>query len=497
MNKKMITYVLGILLITEGALLLLPTLIALYYKENVVPFLITIAATVASGFVMTRFKPHDKTIVSMDGFAIVSLGWILISLFGALPFFISKEISNYLDAVFEVVSGFTTTGSSILTNVEALSKGMLFWRSFTHWIGGMGALAFIMAILPLAKGGGNLQLMKAESPGPDVEKLVPKSKSTARILYGIYVIMTIVQILLLRCGGLSFFESTTLSFGTAGTGGFAIVNSSIADYSLYTQIIIGVFMMLFGINFNFYFLLFCGKLKAAFRNVEVKSYIGIMATSIILIALNIRHMFGSFFEALHQSAFQVSSVMTTTGYATTDFDKWPVFSRTVMLIVMCVGACAGSTGGGIKVSRLLIAGKTVVKELRSYIHPKIITKVKMDGKPIEHEVVRATNVYVMTFVVIFTASVFAVSFEGHDLVTNFTAVAATINNIGPGLSLVGPAANFNFFSPISKYVLMFDMLVLPAQAPQNISMTRIVWLAFGHKSKFAVAKPVVVIIEPT
>ena len=284
----MITYVLGILLITEGALLLLPTLIALYYKENVVPFLITIAATVASGFVMTRFKPHDKTIVSMDGFAIVSLGWILISLFGALPLFISKEIPNYLDAVFEVVSGFTTTGSSILTDVEALSKGMLFWRSFTHWIGGMGALAFIMAILPLAKGGGNLQLMKAESPGPDVEKLVPKSKSTARILYGIYVIMTIVQILLLRCGGLSFFESTTLSFGTAGTGGFAIVNSSIADYSLYTQIIIGVFMMLFGINFNFYFLLFCGKLKAAFRNVEVKSYIGIMATSIILIALNVR-----------------------------------------------------------------------------------------------------------------------------------------------------------------------------------------------------------------
>ncbi len=218
---------------------------------------------------MIRFKPHDKTIVSMDGFAIVSLGWIFISLFGALPFFISKEIPNYLDAVFEVVSGFTTTGSSILTNVEALSKGMLFWRSFTHWIGGMGALAFIMAILPLAKGGGNLQLMKAESPGPDVAKLVPKSKSTARILYGIYVIMTIVQILLLRCGGLSFFESTTLSFGTAGTGGFAILNSSIAGYSLYTQIIIGIFMMLFGINFNFYFLLFCGRLKSAFRNVEV------------------------------------------------------------------------------------------------------------------------------------------------------------------------------------------------------------------------------------
>ena len=459
MNKKMITYVLGILLITEGSLLLLPTLIALYYKENVVSFLITIAATVASGFVMTRFKPHDKTIVSMDGFAIVSLGWILISLFGALPFFISKEIPNYLDAVFEVVSGFTTTGSSILTDVEALSKGMLFWRSFTHWIGGMGALAFIMAILPLAKGGGNLQLMKAESPGPDVEKLVPKSKSTARILYGIYVIMTIVQILLLRCGGLSFFESTTLSFGTAGTGGFAIVNSSIADYSLYTQIIIGVFMMLFGINFNFYFLLFCGKLKAAFRNVEVKSYIVIMATSIILIALNIRHMFGSFFEALHQSAFQVSSVMTTTGYATTDFDKWPVFSRTVMLIVMCVGACAGSTGGGFKVSRIVILAKSARRELKRLAHPRSVSVITMDGKRISDEVVTGTNVFFFIYVVIFIVSLLIVSTDGKDMVTNISGVIATLNNIGPGLGEVGPTGNFSNFSWYSKVVFILDMLL--------------------------------------
>lgn len=459
MNKKMITYVLGILLITEGSLLLLPTLIALYYKENVVSFLITIVATVASGFVMTRFKPHDKTIVSMDGFAIVSLGWILISLFGALPFFISKEIPNYLDAVFEVVSGFTTTGSSILTDVEALSKGMLFWRSFTHWIGGMGALAFIMAILPLAKGGGNLQLMKAESPGPDVEKLVPKSKSTARILYGIYVIMTIVQILLLRCGGLSFFESTTLSFGTAGTGGFAIVNSSIADYSLYTQIIIGVFMMLFGINFNFYFLLFCGKLKAAFRNVEVKSYIVIMATSIILIALNIRHMFGSFFEALHQSAFQVSSVMTTTGYATTDFDKWPVFSRTVMLIVMCVGACAGSTGGGFKVSRIVILAKSARRELKRLAHPRSVSVITMDGKRISDEVVTGTNVFFFIYVVIFIVSLLIVSTDGKDMVTNISGVIATLNNIGPGLGEVGPTGNFSDFSWYSKVVFILDMLL--------------------------------------
>ena len=323
----------------------------------------------------------------------------------------------------------------------------------------MGALAFIMAILPLAKGGGNLQLMKAESPGPDVEKLVPKSKSTARILYGIYVIMTIVQILLLRCGGLSFFESTTLSFGTAGTGGFAIVNSSIADYSLYTQIIIGVFMMLFGINFNFYFLLFCGKLKAAFRNVEVKSYIGIMATSIILIALNIRHMFGSFFEALHQSAFQVSSVMTTTGYATTDFDKWPVFSRTVMLIVMCVGACACSTGGGFKVSRIVILAKSAKRELKRLAHPRSVSVITMDGKRISDEVVTGTNVFFFFYVVIFVVSLLIVSTDGKDMVTNISGVIATLNNIGPGLGEVGPTGNFSDFSWYSKVVFILDMLL--------------------------------------
>lgn len=459
MNKKMITYVLGILLITEGALLLLPTLIALYYKENVVSFLITIAATVASGFVMTRFKPHDKTIVSMDGFAIVSLGWILISLFGALPFFISKEIPNYLDAVFEVVSGFTTTGSSILTDVEALSKGMLFWRSFTHWIGGMGALAFIMAILPLAKGGGNLQLMKAESPGPDVEKLVPKSKSTARILYGIYVIMTIVQILLLRCGGLSFFESTTLSFGTAGTGGFGIVNSSIADYSLYTQIVIGIFMTLFGINFNFYFFLLCGKLKSAFKITEVRAYLGIMFTSIILIAINIRNYFGSFFEALHQAAFQVSSVMTTTGYSTTDFDKWPELSKTIMLIVMCVGACAGSTGGGFKVSRVMILAKSAKRELKRLAHPRSVNVITMDGKRVSDDVVTGTNVFFFVYVVVFIVSLLIVSTDKLDMVSNISGVIATLNNIGPGLGKVGPTGNFSVYSWYSKIVFILNMLL--------------------------------------
>jgi len=316
-----------------------------------------------------------------------------------------------------------------------------------------------MAILPLAKGGGNLQLMRAESPGPDVEKLVPKSKSTARILYGIYVILTVVEILLLRCGGLTFFESVTLSFGTAGTGGFGIVNSSIADYSLYTQIVIGVFMTLFGINFNFYFLLFCGKLKSAFRNVEVKSYLGIMGTAIILIAINIRHMFGSFFEALHQSAFQVSSVMTTTGFATTDFDKWPEFSRTVMLIVMCVGACAGSTGGGFKVSRIIILAKSAKRELKRLAHPRSVSVITMDGKRVSDEVVTGTNVFFFIYVVIFVVSLLIVSTDKQDMVTNISGVIATLNNIGPGLGKVGPTGNFSVFSWYSKVVFILDMLL--------------------------------------
>lgn len=459
MNKKMITYVLGLLLITEGLLMLLPLIVALCYGEKIFPFLSTAAVSAALGFVLTRFKPKNKSIYSMEGFAIVSLGWILISLVGAIPFYISGEIPNYLDAMFEVVSGFTTTGASILTDVEALSKSMSFWRSFTHWIGGMGALAFIMAVLPLAKGGGNLQLMRAESPGPDVEKLVPKSKSSARILYGIYVIMTIVQILLLRCGGLSFFESVTLSFGTAGTGGFAIVNSSIADYSLYTQIVIGVFMMLFGINFNFYFLLFCGKLKSAFKNIEIRAYLGIMGTAILLIAINIRNMFDSFFMALHQSAFQVSSVMTTTGYATTDFDKWPEFSRMMLLIVMCIGACAGSTGGGFKVSRVIILAKSARRELKRLAHPRSVSVITMDGKRISDEVVTGTNVFFFTYVAIFIISMLIISTDKNDMTTNISAVIATLNNIGPGLGKVGPTGNFSCYGWYSKVVFILDMLL--------------------------------------
>ena len=457
MNKKMITYVLGILLITEGALLLLPTLIALYYKENVVPFLITIAATVASGFVMTRFKPHDKTIVSMDGFAIVSLGWILISLFGALPFFISKEIPNYLDAVFEVVSGFTTTGSSILTDVEALSKGMLFWRSFTHWIGGMGVLVFLLAIIPLS-GGSNFNLMRAESPGPSVGKLVPKIKTTARLLYIIYIGMTFIEIILLIAGQMPIFDAITTSFGTAGTGGFGIKNDSIMSYSPYIQWVVTIFMILFGVNFNAYYFILLKQWKKSLLMEEVRYYFIIIGISTAIIFFNILNLFSNAFDALRHATFQVGSIITTTGFSSVDFDIWPETSKIILVLLMFIGACSGSTGGGIKVSRIMILIKTVVKELNSYIHPRSVRKIKIDGKPVEHDVVRATNVYFITFMVIFAFSVFAISFENIGLVTSFTAVTATINNIGPGLELVGPTQNFSVFGPFSKYVLMFDML---------------------------------------
>jgi len=355
MNKRMIAYILGILLLCEAGLLLLPTVVSLIYGEAVITsFLATIALLAATGLVLIAMKPKDKTIYARHGLVIVSLGWILMSLFGALPFYFSGEIPSYLDAVFEAVSGFTTTGSSILTDVEALSKSMLFWRSFTHWIGGMGVLVFMMAVLPLAGGGGDLHLMKAESPGPNVSKLVPKSSKTARILYGIYLALTVLEILILLFGGMPLFDSVTITFGTAGTGGFGVLNSSIAEYSTFCQGVITVFMVLFGINFNFYFLILCKKFKDAFKSEEVWTYLAIMISAIVVIAINTKDMFTSFSEALHHSAFQVSSVMTTTGFATTDFNQWPELSRIIMLAVMCVGACAGSTGGGLKVSRVII-----------------------------------------------------------------------------------------------------------------------------------------------
>ena len=362
-----------------------------------------------------------------------------------------------IDALFETVSGFTTTGSSILSDVEALSHCALFWRSFTHWIGGMGVLVFLLAVIPLS-GGSHINLMRAESPGPSVGKLVPKIKYTAQILYVIYLGMTVVEIILLLISRMPVFDAITLSFGTAGTGGCGIKGDSIASYTALQQWIITIFMILFGVNFNAYYLILFRKFKKALQMEEVKAYFGIIfvSTAIITGSLVMGNM--QFADALRHAAFQVGSIITTTGYATINFDAWSQTCRTILVLLMFVGACAGSTGGGMKVSRFIVMVKTMTKELNSYIHPKSVKKIKMDGKPIEHEVVRSINVYLITFMIIFVVSVFAISFEGHDLVTNFTAVAATINNIGPGLSMVGPDCNFGFFSDFSKLVIIFDML---------------------------------------
>lgn len=458
MNSSIIRFILGYILKTEAALLLLPCLIALIYTEHEgLWYLPVAAACFILGSLMTRRKPADSVFYLKEGCIATALSWILLSFFGCLPFVLTGEIPSFTDALFETISGFTTTGASILSDVEALSHCSLFWRSFTHWIGGMGVLVFLLAIVPLS-GGSNINLMRAESPGPSVGKLVPKVKYTARILYLIYFGMTVIETILLLLGKMPLFDALCTSFGTAGTGGFGIKNSSIAGYSPYLQWVVTIFMILFGVNFNAYYLVLFGKLKKAVQMEEVRYYLLTILLSVAIIFLSILGTCASAFDALTQSAFQVASIITTTGFSTTDFNTWTSTCKIILVLLMFVGACAGSTGGGIKVSRFVILFKTVKKEFTSYIHPKSIKKIQMDEKPIDHETIRTVNVYIITFMVLFVLSVFLISFDNTDLITGFTAVAATINNIGPGLELVGPAANFGFFSDFAKYVLMFDML---------------------------------------
>ena len=458
MNISIIRYILGSVLKFEAALMLLPCLVAVIYRESSgFSFVITILLCLALGFLLSHRRPSSTVFYMKEGFLSVSLSWILLSIFGALPFLISGEIPAVEDALFEAISGFTTTGSSILTDVEALTHCILFWRSFTHWIGGMGILVFILAVLPMA-GGHRMYLMKAESPGPSVEKLVPRVRETAMILYGIYTAMTLVQIALLVIGKMPVFDAFCISFGAAGTGGFGIKNDSMAGYAPHLQVIVTVFMILFGVNFNIYYLILCRKFRQAFRSEELKAYLGIIGASILIMTWNIRSFFPTLGEALRHAAFQVGSIITTTGYATTDFDLWPQLSKTLLLILMFTGACAGSTGGGIKVSRLLIMAKTVKKELFSFAHPRGIKKIKMDGHPVAHETVRAINIFLIAYMLITAFSVLLISLDDYSFTTNFSAVAATLNNIGPGLDQVGPVENFHLFSPFSKCVLMFDML---------------------------------------
>ena len=458
MNFRIIAYIVGWICNFQAAFMLLPFFTALIYHEREFSsFLIAMAVCLVIGIPLTLKKPKNKVFYTKDGCVAVALSWVALCVFGALPFVVSGYIPHPVDALFETVSGFTTTGSSILTDVEVLPHCVLIWRSFTHWIGGMGVLVFLLSLLPLT-GGYHMNLMKAESPGPSVSKLVPKVQSTAKILYTIYFGMTLAQIVLLLIGKVPLFDTLCITFGTAGTGGFGIVNDSIGSYSTYCQVVTTIFMILFGVNFSVYYLILTKKFRQAFKYEEVRYYFGIIIASILIITFNTVHLFRNVLVAFQQVAFQVASIITTTGFSSTDFNQWPALSKTVLVLLMFVGACAGSTGGGIKVSRILILCKAAKKEFQLYLHPNAIKKIKMDNKIISHEILRSTNIYISVYLLIFAASVLLIAIDNFDLITNFTAVAATLNNIGPGFEIAGPMGNFSSFSYLSKSVLIFDML---------------------------------------
>lgn len=459
MNRKMVFYTLGRIMLVIAALLLLPTACAVYFKETTIPaFAITVTVSIGIGLALTfACRTKNRVIFAKEGFAIVALTWVAASAVGALPFFISHEIPSYIDAFFETVSGFTTTGASILENVEVMSKSLLFWRSFTHWIGGMGVIVFVMMFTNLSDR--SLHIMRAEMPGPIVGKLMPRAKDTARLLYIIYIVLTVALIILLRLGGMPLFESVLHAFGTAGTGGFGIKSDSIAGYSPYIQWVITVFMLLFGVNFNLYYLILIKRFRTAVRSTEMWTYFGIVGASTAIITANIFSMSGSFSRSLRDAAFQVSSIITTTGYSTVDFDRWPSLSKTVLVILMFIGACAGSTGGGFKVSRVIILFKMIKRELVKLLHPRSVRVIRFEGKPLDEATVSNTGSYLAVYSVCFFAILLTISVDGFDLETNFTAVASCFNNIGPGLSKVGPVMNFSCYSPFSTAVLSAAMLL--------------------------------------
>lgn len=460
MNRRMIFYVIGQIINIEAALLLLPAEVSLYYKEGcLTAFLITAGIALAFGLTLTLTScPGNHLIYAKDGFVIVTLAWLAMSAIGALPFVISGEIPNYIDAFFETVSGFTTTGASVLTNVEKMSQGLLFWRSFTHWIGGMGVLVFVMAIIPNISDR-SIHIIRAEMPGPIVGKLVPKLKNTAKILYLIYIVMTVLEVVFLLCGGMPLYDSVVHAFGTAGTGGFGIKASSIAGYSPYLQWVIAIFMLLFGINFNIYYLVLIRRFRSVFRSTEMWSYIGLVVLSVAAITVNIYPVSQSFSEALRLSAFQVSSVITTTGYATADFNLWPEMSKGILLFLMFIGGCAGSTAGGLKVSRVVILLKMIRRELNRMLHPRSVSVVKFEGKQVDEATLNSVSIYFVLYIICFCVIFFVLCFEPFDFATNFSATAACFNNVGPGFGAVGPAASYQGYSALSKTVLSIAMLL--------------------------------------
>ena len=458
MNSGIIIYLLGWIMNIEALFLMIPCLTAAVYGESIgFCYLAVAAACGLIGFLCVRKKPASKIFFAREGFVTVSLGWIILSLFGCMPFLLGGEITHFEDALFEIVSGFTTTGASILDKVEDLSKASLIWRSFSHWIGGMGILVFLLAVLPMT-GDYNMHIMRAESPGPSVGKLVPKIRFTAKLLYSIYLFLTVVMFLLLLAGSMPLFDSLCMTFGAAGTGGFSCRNFGQAGYTAYQQNVITIFMLLFGVNFNVYYLFLIRKPKDAFKCEELRGYLFIVFAAIVLITLNTWGMFPDLKTAVHHVAFQVASIITTTGYSTVDFNQWPEFSKTLLLGIMFIGACAGSTGGGMKVSRVMIAFKEIKKELASVIHPRSVKVLKYEGKALDHNTHRSINAFIIVYFIILGVSVLLVSLDNFDFGTSFSAVVATLNNIGPGISEVGPAANFSGLSAMSKWVLIFDML---------------------------------------
>ena len=454
----MVFFILGRILMVEAALMLPSVIVGLIYGERAtLSFAIPIAALALIGFIISYKRPRNREIYARDGFFVVAAAWVVMSLFGALPFYFSGCFNSYADCFFEVVSGFTTTGASILSDVEALPHCILFWRSFTHWVGGMGVLVFVMAILPLSEER-SLYLMKAESPGPVVGKLVPKMKDTARMLYGIYIVLTFLCIMFLLFGGMPVFDALCHAFGTAGTGGFGVKNAGMSFYnSAYIEMVIAVFMLLFGINFNIFYLILLGNIKDALKSEELRWYLGIVGASTLIISLNIMNTFKG--QSFRYAFFQVASIITTTGFATTDFNiTFPEASKSILVLLMIIGACAGSTGGGLKVSRLLIILKNFKSEIKKLLHPRAVTVVKLEGKPLDKSISKNTVTYFMMYMVIMIASCLLISWDNFDFTTNSTAVIACFNNIGPGLGAVGPMGNYGGYSVLSKIVLSFDML---------------------------------------
>lgn len=481
MNYKMMGRFLAQIVAVE-AVFLLPALgISLFCGETgaVRGFLYTLAVMGAAAIVLFAFcRKAERFFGAREGFVCVSIGWIVLSLLGCLPFWFSGAIPSFIDAFFEIVSGFTTTGASILPEVESLPKGILYWRSFSHWVGGMGVLVFLLAVSPGGGGTGfTMHLLRAESPGPDVGKLVPRMRKTAAILYLIYIVLTIINIVFLLVGRMSLFDAVCTAFGTAGTGGFGIRNDSMASYSPYIQNVCTVFMMLFGVNFSCYYLLLLGNFKSVLKDEELRLYLGVAIGAVLLIAVNIQGLYSSFRETLRHAAFQVASVMTTTGFATTDFDLWPSFSKSVLLMLMIIGACAGSTGGGLKCARVLLLFKILRRNIRQVLHPRKVQVVRVGGKVVNEQVLDNTNAYLAAYVIIIILSTIAISLDGFSITTNLSAVLACFNNIGPGLEAVGPTCNFGAYSVLSKLVLILDMLAGRLEIfPILVLFSRSTWL---------------------